>query len=44
MNKSNSHDKKREFGIFKDKYKYLDNIDWFNNDDIIELFYGKEDK
>lgn len=32
---------KRKAGCFKNKYKGLSNIDWFN-DDIEKMFYGED--
>lgn len=33
--------KKREFGCLKDKYAFLDDIDWFD-EEITNLFLGDE--
>lgn len=33
--------KKRKFECYKNKYKKLSNIEWFN-DDITNLFYGED--
>ena len=33
--------KKRIFGCYKNKYKKLSDVDWFN-DDITNLFFGED--
>ena len=35
--------KRKEPGYYKNKYKCLDNIDWFDNKEIETLFYGDDD-